>query len=123
MSENRVCRAITRSGQRCRAGALPGQEWCFNHDPRRAEERRANAATGDRSRSRRQTHEVSRIKKRIEDVTDAVLRGELDRSRVAVAFQGFNVLLRSVEVERRVREADDFEGRIAELENRARGNG
>jgi hypothetical protein len=123
MSEKRICKAVKANGQGCRAGALPGQEWCFNHDPRRAEERRENAAIGGKSRSRRRAHEVSRIKKRIEDATGAVLRGELNSATAAVAFQGFNVLLRSVEVERRVREADDFEGRIAELEIRARGNG
>jgi hypothetical protein len=123
MSEKPLCTAIKADGQGCRARAQPGQEWCFNHDPRRAEERRANAAAGGRSRSRRRAHEVSRIKKRIGDATDAVLRGELDRKSVAVAFQGFNVLLRVLEVERRIREDDDFEERIAELENRARGNG
>ncbi|MDP8951379.1 MAG: DUF2746 domain-containing protein [Actinomycetota bacterium] len=123
MSEKRICKATTSSGQRCRSGAQPGQEWCFNHDPRRAEERKANAAAGGRSRSRRQAHEVSRIKKRIGDATDAVLRGDLNSATAAVAFQGFNVLLRVLEVERRIREDDDFEERIAALENRARGNG
>ncbi len=122
MSETRICTAIKANGQGCRARALPGQEWCFNHDPRRAEERRANAAAGGRSRSRRQAHEVSRIKKRIGDATDAVLHGDLNSATAAVAFQGFNVLLRVLEVERRIREADDFEERIAELEDHARGN-
>lgn len=123
MSEKRICKAVKADGQGCRAGAQPGQEWCFNHDPRKVEERRANAATGGRSRSRRRAHEVSRIKKRVGDATGAVLRGELNSATAAVAFQGFNVLLRVLEVERRVREADDFEERIAELEHRARGNG
>ncbi len=123
MSENRLCTAIKANGQGCRARARPGREWCFNHDPRTAEERKANAAAGGKSRSRRQTHEVSRIKRRIGDATDAVLRGDLNSATAAVAFQGFNVLLRVLEVERRIREDDDFEERIAELESHARGNG
>ena len=120
MSESGLCTAITSSGQRCRARALAGQEWCFNHSPERAAQRKANAAAGGRSRTRRQHSEITRIKMRIDEATCAVLRGELDRATAAVAFQGFNVLLRAVEVERRIREVDEIEERLNELEGRAR---
>jgi hypothetical protein len=122
MEESSQCSAITAVGRRCSARAQAGQEWCYNHDPRRSGERRRNAHAGGRARARRQPSEVARIKKRVEAATSAVLRGELDSGIVAVAFQGFNVLLRAMELERRLRD-DAFEERLNELEERARRSG
>ena len=118
MEEISQCSAKTGAGRRCSARAQPGQEWCYNHDPRRSEERRLNAHAGGRARARRQPSEVERIKKRVEEATSAVLRGKLDSGIVAVAFQGVNVWLRAIELERRLRE-DAFEERLDELEERA----
>ncbi len=122
MDESSQCSAITAAGRGCSARAQAGQEWCYNHDPRRSEERRVNAHAGGRARARRQPSEVERIKKRIEEATSAVLRGKLDSGVVAVAFQGFNVLLRAMEIERRLRD-DAFEERLKELEELARRSG
>jgi hypothetical protein len=123
MDESRQCSAITAAGRGCSARAQGGQEWCFNHDPRRSEERRVNAHAGGRARARRQPSEIERIKKRIEEATNAVLRGRLDSGVVAVAFQGFNVLLRAMELERRLRDDVVFEERLKELEELARRSG
>jgi hypothetical protein len=122
MDESRQCSAITAAGRRCSARAQAGQEWCFNHDPQKSAERRVNAHAGGRARARRRPSEVGRIKKRIEEATSAVLRGELDSGIVAVAFQGFNALLRAIELERRIRD-DAFEERLNELEERTRRSG
>jgi hypothetical protein len=46
MEETSQCSAITAAGRRCSARAQPGQEWCYNHSPSRAEERRLNAHAG-----------------------------------------------------------------------------
>jgi hypothetical protein len=122
VDESRQCSAITAAGRRCSARAQAGQERCYNHDPRRSEERRVNAHAGGRARARRHPSEVERIKRRIEEATSAVLRGKLDSGIGAVAFQGFNVLLRAMELERRLRD-DAFEERLNELEERARRSG
>jgi hypothetical protein len=122
MEESSQCSAITGAGRRCSARAQAGQEWCYNHDPRRSEERRVNAHAGGRARAQRRPSEVERIKRRIEGATSAVLRGKLDSGIAAVGFQGFNVLLRAMELERRLRE-DAFEERLKELEERARRSG
>ncbi len=122
MDESRQCSAITAAGRRCSARAQAGQEWCYNHDPRRSEERGVNAHAGGRARARRQPSEVERIKKAIEGTTIAVLRGKLDSGVVAVGLQGFNVWLRAIELERRLRD-DAFEERLNELEERARRSG
>jgi hypothetical protein len=123
MDEGSQCSAITAAGRRCTARAQVGQERCYNHDPRRSEERRVNAHAGGRARARRQPSEVERIKRRIEEATSAVLRGKLDSGIVAVAFQGFNVLLRAIELERRIRDDVVFEERLKELEEIVRRNG
>jgi hypothetical protein len=120
MEENGQCSAITAAGRRCSARAQAGQEWCWNHHPSKAAERSLNAHAGGRARARRRPSEVERIKKCIEEATDAVLRGKLDSGIVAVAFQGFNVWLRAIELERRMRDDVEFEERLKELEDRAR---
>ena len=66
---------------------------------------------------------MERIKKRIEEATSAVLRGKLDSGLAAVAFQGFNVMLRALELERRLRDDVVFEQRLKELEEIVRRNG
>ena len=123
MDESRQCSAITAAGRGCSARAQAGQERCYNHDPRRSEERRVNAHAGGRARARRQPSEVERIKRRIEEATSAVLRGKLDSGIAAVAFQGFNVMLRALELERRLRDDVVFEERLKELEEIVRRNG
>jgi hypothetical protein len=119
MEESRQCSAITAAGRGCSARAQAGQEWCWNHDPSRAGDRKMNAHAGGRARARRRPSEVERLKKRIEEATSAVLRGKLDSGVVAVGLQGFNVWLRAIELERRLRE-DAFEERLKDLEDRAR---
>jgi hypothetical protein len=55
-------------------------------------------------------------------VIDAVLEGSQDRGRAAVAIQGFNSLRGALELERKVREVDELETRIEQLEQ-ATGDG
>jgi hypothetical protein len=38
------CQGIKRDGSRCTQSVPAGVQWCFNHDPNRAEERRRNAS-------------------------------------------------------------------------------
>ena len=44
-----TCSAITKAGARCKASAMEGYQWCFNHHPELAKERSANARRGGRS--------------------------------------------------------------------------
>ncbi len=125
MAETRKCSAITRSGGRCSAGAQEGSEWCWNHDPARAEERRKNASAGGRTRSRRSPDELEEVKNQIKTVSAAVLRGgvnqrtqTIDRGTAAVLFQGFNTLLRCVEVQRKLDHQRELEEQVEELRAR-----
>jgi hypothetical protein len=49
-------------------------------------------------------------------VLDGVLDGRIDRGAGSCAAQLLNVLLRAVELERKVRLTDELEGRVEELE-------
>src|SRR5215213_1673801 len=106
--------AIKANGERCRGIAATGSDYCPAHDPARAEERSRAASKAAKSLAR--TPEITRIKSLLKDLYEAVLEGRVDRSAAAVANQIANSQLRAVEVERRVREQDDLEIRLDELE-------
>ncbi len=107
------CQGIKRDGGRCTVSVPPGVQWCFNHDPERAAERKLNASRAGRSSGSRETKD---LKRRISDVIDAVLEGSQDRGRAAVAIQGLNALRGVLELERKVKESEDLEARIEALE-------
>jgi len=110
----RQCSGITRSGERCTHTAKGPSGFCHLHDPARSEERRRNASKGGKSTGSR---EIKDLKKRIGEVVEAVLDGTQDRGRAAVAIQGFNSLRGVLELERKVREVDELEARLEELES------
>ena len=59
---------------------------------------------------------MSEIKRTIRETVDGVLDGRIERGVGAGAFQGFNTLLKSIEVERKIREQDELEERLEALE-------
>ncbi len=118
------CPAIKANGERCKGDAIPGADWCYSHDPDRAEERRRNASRGGKSGGGgRSSGELAEIKALLSELTSRVLGGEgveaLETGRAAVANQLVNTRLRAVELERRIRESDELEARIEELEQAA----
>ncbi len=121
MSGTCRCKAIKSGGERCNARAQKGLEWCWNHDPGRAEERRANASAGGRTRSRRPPDELEGIKSQLRTINAAVLQGSIDRGTGAVLFQGFNTMLRTIEVQRKLDHQAHLEEQVAELAARLEG--
>ena len=107
------CQGIKRDGGRCTASVPPGVQWCFNHDPERAADRKRNASRAGKSAGGR---EIRDLKRRISDVVDAVLEGSQDRGRAAVAIQGLNALRGAVELERKIKETEELEARLEALE-------
>lgn len=110
------CQGIKRDGGRCTASVAPGVQWCFNHDPERAADRKRNASRAGKSSGGR---EIRDLKRRISEVVDAVLEGSQDRGRAAVAIQGFNALRGVLELERKVKEQEEILERIEALEQSA----
>lgn len=114
------CAYIKPGGDRCGATAMNGYDHCYGHRPDLAEERRRSASKGGRSGGRgRGSGGIRDLKKRVSDVVDDVLEGRQDKGRAAVAIQGFNTLRAILELERKVRETDELEARLAELERAA----
>src|SRR5215212_7286130 len=108
------CAGTKRDGGQCTTIVPPPLTHCYQHDPERAEERRLNASRAAKSRH---DPEIREIKRLLKDLYTGVLEGRVDRAAAAVANQIANTRLRAIEVERRMREAEELEGRLDELED------
>lgn len=108
-----VCPGIKRDGGRCTVVVNGPQEYCYQHDPARQEERRRAASRAGKSRPSR---ELVGIKRQLQELTDDALAGKVERGVASVCGQLLNVKLRAVEVERKIREAEEFEARLEALE-------
>jgi hypothetical protein len=120
------CPSIKPNGERCRAEAIPGAEWCYSHDPERAEERRLNASKGGkrggRGRPARPGAEgLQDIRDLLKSLTDDILSGDVERATAIAANQLLNTALRAIEVERKWRELDEIEERLSALEDSGQG--
>ena len=107
------CAGTKRDGGQCTTIVPPPLTHCYQHDPDRAEERRLNASKAARTRH---DPEIREIKRLLKDLYTGVLEGRVERAAAAVANQIANTRLRAIEVERRIREADELEERLDELE-------
>ena len=113
---------ITAAGSRCKAEAMPEEEWCWNHQPDYEKARRRRASKGGKRGGRgRPQRETEGIKALLEDLTERVLTGDLETGPAAVANQLVNTRLRALEIERKIRESDEMEARIEELERATEG--
>ena len=113
----RPCRAKKPDGSACLTAALPDSDFCFFHDPDRADERReANAAGGRNGRMKTlegapdiKVESCQDVVRLLSDTINQVRRGELDpRVANAVGYLA-NVLIRAAE-------QGDHEQRIKDLE-------
>jgi hypothetical protein len=117
-----VCAAIKPDGARCKARAMKGSQWCFNHHPSYQEQRQRNASKGGkrggRGRPARSGAEgLQDIKDLLKSLTDDVLSGDLERATAIAANQLLNTSLRAIELERRWKELETVEGRLAAVED------
>ena len=113
------CAFIKAGGDRCGATAMRGYSTCYGHRPDLADERRRNAQKGGRQGGRGRAgggKVAGDLHTLLEDLTNRVVRGELETSRGAVASQLVNTRIWLLEFERRVREQDEILARIEQLE-------
>jgi hypothetical protein len=111
------CAGITAAGDRCKAEAIPDEQWCWNHHPDHEQARRRRASKGGKRGGRgRPQRETEDIKTLLEDLTERVLAGDLETGRAAVANQIVNTRLRAIEQERKNKETEELESRIEALE-------
>ena len=107
------CAGTKRDGGQCTVIVNGSQTYCYQHDPKRAEERRRNASRAARSKPSR---ELVGIKQRLSDLADDVLTDKVDRGMGAVASQILNVYLRAVSVELKAKEQLELIERLEALE-------
>jgi hypothetical protein len=107
------CAGIKRDGGRCTVIVNGSQPYCYQHDPKRAEERRRNASRAAKSKPSR---ELLGIKQRLSDLAEEVLEEKVEKGVGAVASQILNVYLRAVSVELKAREQLELTERLEALE-------
>jgi hypothetical protein len=107
------CRATKANGTACKTPATGSHGYCWAHDPEHAEQRQRAASKAARSKPNR---EVRGYKQEVKSLIAAVENGGQDRADAGVMLQGFRLLKDFAELERKVREQDDLEARIEQLE-------
>lgn len=109
----------------CKAHPLKGSEYCYQHDPAKAEERTAARKRGGQTRSAPKVldesfelQSIPQVKDMLERITNASLRGEIDLSRARTAGYLASLILtclRDYDLERRM---EELEKRLAEVGTR-----
>lgn len=113
-----ICPGIKRDGTRCTVVVSGSQEYCYQHDPNRSEERRRAASRAGKSKPSR---DLQGVKTQLQTLVDRVLSGEVDRAEASACGQLLNVKLRALEQERKWKEAEELEGRVEALEEVLKG--
>ena len=113
-----ICAGIKRNGGRCTQSVKRGEHYCHHHDPALAGERRRNAAKAGRSKP---SSDIRDVKTQLQELTDRVLSGVVERADAAVCGQLLNVKLRALEQERRWREIEELEERLEAVEGVLKG--
>ncbi len=109
----RQCQATKANGQRCKGAASGSRGLCWAHAPENSEQRRRTASRGGKGKPSR---EIRDLKKQLDDLAEDVLEGRVERSDAAVVNQILNTRARLIELERKIKEADELEARLDILE-------
>jgi hypothetical protein len=119
------CTGITRDGERCRGIAIDGSDYCYAHDPDRAEERKRAASKGGKRGGRgHPSVELARLQACFEDLAEKVLSEDeeqrVDRAVAAVAGQLLNGARACARDALAAREQEELVARLEALEGRCR---
>jgi hypothetical protein len=107
------CGATKRNGQPCNMEVGDKQRYCWAHDPANAEARRKRATKGGKGKA---SKAVKALHELLGDLTHQVIDGKLETSRGAVANQLITTRIKLFDYERRVKETEELEERLAQLE-------
>jgi hypothetical protein len=113
------CAAITRAGGRCKSVATEGT-YCWNHAPEKVEARKQRASRGGKTGGNGRSSglsETGEAKRWIRALVGQLLKGEVERDVATACFMGLGTLARFIELERKIKETDELEERLTELEN------
>ncbi len=113
------CAGSKADGTGCERLISSSAVYCYSHDAERAQERSRHASKAAKAKG--PTGELAAVKAQLRTIADDVLEGKLDKGRGSVAAQVLGVFTRVVEVERKIREADELEARLDALEQASEG--
>jgi hypothetical protein len=117
---SRICPATKRDGSPCSGTVPAGKYHCWAHDPANRDARNRIASRAGRGNAKSHKTKLSKdLHALLEDLTQRVVDGSLEPYPASVAGQLIGVRLRLLEFERRVREQDELEERLAALEEAA----
>jgi hypothetical protein len=108
------CIGVKGDGQLCRGIAARGSDYCPAHDPSRKEARKRSASKAARAKNAHR--EVGEVKLELSELIRQVRDEEVPRGVGAVCSQLYNTLLRAVELQMKIRDHEEYEKRLAELE-------
>ena len=107
------CSAFKRNGGPCTLPAVGQSGLCWAHDPKNAEKRRRGQSRGGKGNA---TTEIRNLKRQLTELAKDVLEGRVERSDAVVVNQILNTRARLIELERKIREQEELEARLEELE-------
>jgi hypothetical protein len=107
------CIGVKPDGALCKGIASHGSDYCPAHDPAREEARRRSASKAARSKPGR---EISDLKSQLETLAEAVLAATVEPKVGAVVTQILNARLKLIELERRIKETDELEAKIEQIQ-------
>jgi hypothetical protein len=108
------CAATKSDNTPCERIVDASQDYCYSHDPSRALDRqRASSKAG---RSKGPMSEIAEIKRRLLELVEEVIEGQVDKSKASVAIQGLGVMRGYFDLERKIRELEEIEARLEALE-------
>jgi hypothetical protein len=112
------CAANKPEGAKCKARAMKGSRWCYNHDPHTEAQRKRNAAKGGRTGGRGRpssASEVVELRQKLRQLAEDTLNGRIEVNVAAVVNQIYNSQLRALEQQRRDLETDELAEKVEEL--------
>jgi CRISPR/Cas system-associated exonuclease Cas4 (RecB family) len=111
------CHGTKPDGTPCERIVSTSQEYCFAHDPSKVEARRKAASKGGKRAGRaRPMAELADLKAQLSDLYTSVLTDMIEPKTGAVLAQITNAQIRITEVELKVREQQELEVCLEELE-------
>ena len=114
------CTAITRGGDRCKGDAIDSSGTCYSHHPDYAEDRKRAARKGGKRGGRgRPVADLAALREENADIRRRLLENGEDKLSpgvAAVAIQSINTDIRAVSAGLKVREQEELEERLEELE-------
>ena len=113
-----ACSSTTKYGRPCSLPPQPGKDVCWAHDPANAEQRIRNSRAGGMATHSPATLEIHELKEELRGLAADVKKGKVSPGVGTVLNQLLNTVLRAIAEDRKVRETEELEERVARLEEK-----